>query len=235
MEQFETARTYTAKSVCDQDTVFSFTITRRTAKSVWIVGESIKEETRRAIKIHDGEECIMPMGSYSMAPMLRASKIKPLETMEENIKRLEYVMSTKGYKDGETWAAVEVCELREKITAIVGAYVPPTMEETDARTPTRTWEAVLERLQNRDGFTTCPGDVYTIRHTPGVICNTLSVELKNTRRGECFLMCLDNKLASWEFLKGLDDTGGREVLYHTRGGGTVPFKESAPYIHRFAS
>lgn len=233
MKKFEIARTYTT---CDQDVVFSFTVTRRTEKSVWIKGESIKEETRRAIKIHDGEECIMPLGSYAMAPSLRASRVKPLETLSENVARLEYVYKSKGFRAGFQYAAEESCQLRENIKAIMDAYALPTMEEKDAEIPTRTWDAIRGKLAAGHGFVTVPGDVYTIEHTPGVICSTITVGLFNERRGEDITMSIDNKLASWEFLKGLDGVGGREVRYHIHGSNrSIPFKESRPYIHRFGT
>jgi hypothetical protein len=45
----------------------------RSAKNIWITGEDINDE-RRKITVHDDVETIMPLGRYSMAPILRASK-----------------------------------------------------------------------------------------------------------------------------------------------------------------
>lgn len=72
MKQFKTGQTYSAKSVCDNDCVFTFKIVRRTAKSVWIVGGMVKEITRKVIKRCDGHEYILPLGTYSMAPIIIA-------------------------------------------------------------------------------------------------------------------------------------------------------------------
>jgi hypothetical protein len=72
MKRFQVNVEYTARSICDYDCVFRFRISRRTEKNVWVYGESLDKPTRRAVK-RDGEgEYILPLGNYSMAPMLRA-------------------------------------------------------------------------------------------------------------------------------------------------------------------
>jgi hypothetical protein len=72
MTNFKAGQTYGAKSICDSNCIFKFKVIRRTAKSIWIVGGQIKDITRKAITVIDGRETVKPLGSYSMAPILRA-------------------------------------------------------------------------------------------------------------------------------------------------------------------
>ena len=71
MNRFKVHMTYETRSICDHNCIFSFTITRRTEKSVWV--EVRGELVRRSITVHDGVETFMPFGSYSMAPIVSAS------------------------------------------------------------------------------------------------------------------------------------------------------------------
>lgn len=75
MIKFQEGKTYSSKSICDSDCVFSFKILKRTAKTVTINSLFNKNETTRC-KIHEyeGSEMIYPLGKYSMAPILRANK-----------------------------------------------------------------------------------------------------------------------------------------------------------------
>jgi len=67
---FEAGQTYSARSACDHEARFTFNVTRRTAKSVWLDdGETVR---RVAIHKANGQEIAFPMGRYSMAPVLRA-------------------------------------------------------------------------------------------------------------------------------------------------------------------
>jgi hypothetical protein len=69
---FKVGQTYTARSVCDHNCTWSFTVTRRTAKFVTIESADGKK-TRAGIKTDfDGNEYALPMGSFSMAPCIRA-------------------------------------------------------------------------------------------------------------------------------------------------------------------
>lgn len=78
--RFEVGKTYEMRSICDYDCVWFYTILRRTPKTVTMTGISTtgteQEQTCR-IRIHDGIETIMPLGRYSMAPVLSADKVKP--------------------------------------------------------------------------------------------------------------------------------------------------------------
>jgi hypothetical protein len=70
---FETGRTYTTRFACDASMVLSYTVVKRTAKFVTL--ETPHGETVRVgIKTDDEGEWALPQGSYSMAPVIRASR-----------------------------------------------------------------------------------------------------------------------------------------------------------------
>lgn len=68
MATFQAGKTYTGRSVCDHNCIFSVTIASRTAKSV----KTTDGKTFR-VAIYDGAEFIKPMGNYSMAPIIKAT------------------------------------------------------------------------------------------------------------------------------------------------------------------
>lgn len=75
MKKFEVGKTYYTRSACDYDCIFSFTVTKRTAKTVTFT-DKIGKQYRR--KIYDSsfgekEEIIFPYGSYSMSPCVGAT------------------------------------------------------------------------------------------------------------------------------------------------------------------
>jgi hypothetical protein len=71
IKAFQVGQTYTCRSICDYECVWSYTIKSRTAAT-------IKTECGLTLRInkrltnHFGVEMVQPMGSYSMAPTLRA-------------------------------------------------------------------------------------------------------------------------------------------------------------------
>lgn len=66
---------YSCRSICNYDTIFSFTVTKRTAKFITIV-DKFGEVARVGVRIDsDGNEYASPMGSYSMSPIIRASEV----------------------------------------------------------------------------------------------------------------------------------------------------------------
>ena len=73
MKQFEVGKSYSATSPCDHNCVWTFTVTRRTAKSLWLRGRD-GETFRKGVKpSYDGrEEVCYPLGVYSMCPVLGA-------------------------------------------------------------------------------------------------------------------------------------------------------------------
>lgn len=73
MTKFEIGRTYTMKSPCNQDCVWTYEVIKRTAKTITITNG--KSEIRCRISKSSemlGTETVYPLGQYSMAPTLRA-------------------------------------------------------------------------------------------------------------------------------------------------------------------
>lgn len=71
--KFEVGEIYATRSACDWDCIFAFVITKRTEKTVTIKSKLFGTKVRR-IRIFDNVECIDPLGSYSMSPVLSADK-----------------------------------------------------------------------------------------------------------------------------------------------------------------
>ena len=74
MKKFEIGKTYSMRSVCDHDCVWTYTVTDRTAQTITITDGTTTKKCRisKAISEYDGRECIYPLGKYSMCPILRA-------------------------------------------------------------------------------------------------------------------------------------------------------------------
>lgn len=73
MTKFKPGKSYTSRSVCDSDCMFSITVIKRTARTIAI---SSRNEDVKRCKIHndaDGE-FVFAFGRYSMAPIFRASR-----------------------------------------------------------------------------------------------------------------------------------------------------------------
>lgn len=69
MFKFETGKTYTTRSIGDADCIIRVTVLRRTAKTlVTMSGKTLR------IAEYDGSEYVKPWGSYSMCPIVRASR-----------------------------------------------------------------------------------------------------------------------------------------------------------------
>jgi hypothetical protein len=69
--KFEVGKTYSCRSICDYDCIFSFEVIARTEKTVTI--KSAGRTVRRKVRLSDGVECIDPHGRYSMSPVLFAA------------------------------------------------------------------------------------------------------------------------------------------------------------------
>lgn len=65
---FQAGKTYTARSVCDYNCIFSVEVVSRTAKTL----KTADGKTLR-IGVYEGVEFVKPEGSYSMAPIVRAA------------------------------------------------------------------------------------------------------------------------------------------------------------------
>lgn len=75
MRTFEVGKTYSCRSICDHNCIWTFTVKSRTAKTVTLIDDSGKEMTRRLItkaSVAWGAEVLYPFGNYSMCPVLSA-------------------------------------------------------------------------------------------------------------------------------------------------------------------
>ncbi len=82
VSRFETGKTYYARSTCDHNCIFRYTVVRRSEKSVWIreAGKHASDTVvRRSISVWDGSEMIYPDGKYSMCTIVRAAKVETPE------------------------------------------------------------------------------------------------------------------------------------------------------------
>ena len=67
MNEFKTGQTYSVRSICDHECIFSETIKARTAKTVTTTeGKTFRLFTRGTA------EAFRPLGNYSMCPVLTA-------------------------------------------------------------------------------------------------------------------------------------------------------------------
>lgn len=74
MKKFEIGKTYSMRSACDHNCIWTYTVTNRTAQTVTISdGNEVKR--CRISKQHSeyrNAETIFPLGQYSMCPSLSA-------------------------------------------------------------------------------------------------------------------------------------------------------------------
>ena len=73
MRKFEVGKTYTTRSACDWDCIFSYRIVGRTAKTV-TVERANGDLVRRSVSPSwdNAAEICFPTGKYSMAPIITA-------------------------------------------------------------------------------------------------------------------------------------------------------------------
>ena len=71
MTKFKTGKTYTHNFAGDYNACVAWKVLKRTDKSITIESDTFGRKTRR-IKVWDNAETVMPLGSYSMAPVLTA-------------------------------------------------------------------------------------------------------------------------------------------------------------------
>lgn len=64
---FVTGRTYSTRSICDHNCIFSITVAKRTAKTI-----TTTEGKTLRIAIYNGNEQVKPHGSYSMCAIIGA-------------------------------------------------------------------------------------------------------------------------------------------------------------------
>ena len=74
MKKFEIGNTYSMRSICDHECVWSYIVTKRTATTITITdGKEVKTcRINKQISEWNGTETVHPLGRYSMAPSLHA-------------------------------------------------------------------------------------------------------------------------------------------------------------------
>lgn len=76
MIKFEVGKTYEAHSACNYDCVWSFEVVKRTACTVTLKDKNGEEKRCRISKAYsDKAEAVLPLGNYSLAPVLRANAL----------------------------------------------------------------------------------------------------------------------------------------------------------------
>lgn len=77
MKKFEIGTTYSMRSACDHDCMWTYTVTARTAQTITLTDGKATQKCRisKIASEFRGAETIYPLGQYSMAPSLSADKI----------------------------------------------------------------------------------------------------------------------------------------------------------------
>ena len=75
MKRFEVGNTYKTRSICDYDCIFSWTVLKRTEKTLTLKEDTGEIKTRRIAINSEGIETCRPDGKYSMCPVIRANKM----------------------------------------------------------------------------------------------------------------------------------------------------------------
>ncbi len=77
MKTFEIGNSYSMTYIGDSDLVVTYTVLDRTACTLTITdGRNTKKcRINKKLSEFDGNECVMPEGKYSMAPILRACNL----------------------------------------------------------------------------------------------------------------------------------------------------------------
>jgi hypothetical protein len=70
--QFQPKQTYISRLVTDSDSIISFTVLKRTAKTVTVLGDMLKVPTVFRVSLYNDIEQFKPWGSYSMCPVISA-------------------------------------------------------------------------------------------------------------------------------------------------------------------
>lgn len=102
---FQVGSTYEARSACDYDCVWTFTVVSRTSRFITITDRN-GEVRRVGVRVWQGVESASPLGTYSMAPVISAShQVVTLEQIRDIIKEidrnLEAVMRSADYEAGQ--------------------------------------------------------------------------------------------------------------------------------------
>lgn len=75
MKKFEIGKKYSMRSACDHNCIWSYTVVARTACTITLEDESGKTRKCRVSKAYteyNKAETVLPLGQYSMCPVLSA-------------------------------------------------------------------------------------------------------------------------------------------------------------------
>lgn len=76
MKKFEVGKTYSMRSLCDHECIWTYKVIARTACTVTLEDVDTKRVRKcRISKLYterNNEETVLPLGNYSMAPILNA-------------------------------------------------------------------------------------------------------------------------------------------------------------------
>lgn len=74
MKKFEIGKTYSMRSICDHDCIWTYEVIARTEKTITITDGKKTKKCRIIKNLSDwnNAESIKPLGSYSMSPTLKA-------------------------------------------------------------------------------------------------------------------------------------------------------------------
>lgn len=74
MKKFEVGKSYSVRSICNHDCIWTYTVTARTEVTITITdGKEFKKcRINKKISEYRGSESVYPLGNYSMCPILSA-------------------------------------------------------------------------------------------------------------------------------------------------------------------
>lgn len=72
LQTFQVGTTYTCRSMCNYDTIFSYRVVKRTAKFITV--QDAWDTRRVGVKVRDDVEYALPDGLYSMCPVIYANR-----------------------------------------------------------------------------------------------------------------------------------------------------------------
>lgn len=74
MKKFEIGKTYSMRSICNHECVWTYTVTARTAKTITVTDgkQTLKLRINQKISEYSNAETVYPLGRYSMCPSLSA-------------------------------------------------------------------------------------------------------------------------------------------------------------------
>lgn len=75
LAKFVIGQTYSMRSPCDHNCIWSYVVTARTDKRVTLTGDFQTSDKTKVfgVKVWNNVETCLPLGRYSMSPILRAA------------------------------------------------------------------------------------------------------------------------------------------------------------------